>query len=104
MLPRRIHGPHGLHRPLNSKSAVPVQKSFWRAFVLALVVAALNFGLWAFLNRPVQIADWSGRAEGMAYNAFQRYGDPTKGLFPTEAELASDIRLMSKYAKRLRTY
>ena len=104
MLPRRIRGPHGTARPLSSTRLEPVTKSTWRALLLALVVAGLNFGLWAFLNRPVQIADWTGRVEGFAFSAFQRYQDPTKGLFPSESELAADIRLMSKHAKRLRTY
>lgn len=104
MLPRRIRGPHGTARPLSSTRLEPVTKSTWRALLLALVVAGLNFGLWAFLNRPVQIADWTGRVEGFAFSAFQRYQDPTRGLFPSESELAADIRLMSKYAKRLRTY
>lgn len=90
--------------PLSSKHSDTVQKSFWRAFLLAATVAAANFGLWAFLNRPVAVADWSGRVEGFAFSAFQRYQDPTKNAFPSEAELAADIRLMSKYAKRLRTY
>ncbi|MFZ1222267.1 MAG: hypothetical protein WAR01_03395, partial [Dokdonella sp.] len=74
-----------------------VKKSFWRAVLFAALVAALNFALWAFLNRPKQIDDWSGRVEGMAYNAFQRYQDPTKGLFPSESELASDIRMLSRH-------
>lgn len=104
MLPRRIRGPDGTARPLSSTRLEPVTTSTWRALLLALVVAGLNFGLWAFLNRPVQIADWTGRVEGFAFSAFQRYQDPTKGLFPSESELAADIRLMSKYAKRLRTY
>ncbi|MEO8011924.1 MAG: glycosyltransferase, partial [Dokdonella sp.] len=89
---------------MSRKSPDSVQKSFWRALLLALTVAAMNFGLWAFLNRPVAIADWDGRVEGFAFSAFQRYQDPTKGLFPSESELAADIRLMSRYAKRLRTY
>lgn len=88
---------------INKHSDV-VMKSFWRAVMFAVTVAALNFGLWAFLNRPVQIDDWSGRVEGMAFSAFQRYQDPTKDLFPSEAELASDIRLLAKHTKRLRTY
>jgi exo-beta-1,3-glucanase (GH17 family)/cellulose synthase/poly-beta-1,6-N-acetylglucosamine synthase-like glycosyltransferase len=104
MLPRRIRGPHGTALPLSRKSHEPVAKSIWRALLLALVVAGLNFGLWAFLNRPVPIADWTGRVEGFAFSAFQRNQDPTKGLFPSESQLADDIRLMSKYAKRLRTY
>ncbi|HEV7489363.1 MAG TPA: glycosyltransferase [Rhodanobacteraceae bacterium] len=90
---------------MNTRPApVPVRKSFWRALLLTLLVAALNVGLWAFLNRPVHIPDWSGDIGGFAFSAFQRYQDPNRGIFPSEAELASDIRLMSAYSKRLRTY
>ena len=62
--------------------------------MFAAIVAALNFSLWTFLNRPKQIDDWSGRVEGMAFSAFQRDQDPTKNLFPTESELASVIRML----------
>ncbi len=82
----------------------PVRKSLWRALALTVLVAALNVGLWAFLNRPVAIADWQGEIGGFAYNPSQRYQDPTRQLFPSEAELDSDIRLLSRYSKRLRTY
>ena len=81
-----------------------MRKSLWRALALTLLVAALNVGLWAFLNRPVAIADWHGEIGGFAYNPSQRYQDPTRQLFPSEAELDSDIRLLSRYSKRLRTY
>ncbi|MGA9341473.1 MAG: benzoate transporter, partial [Rhodanobacteraceae bacterium] len=83
---------------------VIVRKSLWRAFALAIVVAALNFGLWAVLNRPVHVADWNGKIEGFAFEAFQRYQDPTRGIFPSESQLASDIRMISQYTKRIRTY
>ncbi|MEO7198695.1 MAG: glycosyltransferase [Dokdonella sp.] len=90
--------------PVNRKPPVVVHKSFWRAALLALLVAALNFGLWGFLNRPVPIDDWNGKVEGFAFSAFQRYQDPTKDLFPSESELAADIRMLSNHGKRLRTY
>ncbi len=75
-----------------------VRKSFWRALALTLLVAAANVGLWAFLNRPVQIADWRGDIHGLAFNPSQRYQDPTKQLFPSESELDGDIRLLSQYS------
>jgi len=82
----------------------PVQKSFWRALALSLTIAVLNFGLWAWLNRPTPIADWNGQVGGFAFSAFQRYQDPTKDIYPSEAELAGDIRLMAQYTRRIRTY
>ena len=42
---------------LNVTRPPVVRKSFWRALALTLVVAALNIGLWGYLNRPVHIAD-----------------------------------------------
>ncbi len=89
---------------MNPSPPPRVRRSFWRALALTLVVAALNVGLWAYLNRPVHIADWHGEIGGLAYNPSQRYQDPTKLDFPSEAELDSDIRLLSRYTKRLRTY
>lgn len=81
-----------------------MRKSFWRALFLTLLVATLNIGLWAFLNRPVHIADWHGKIGGLAFNPFQRYQDPTREIFPDEADIDSDIRLLSRYSDRLRTY
>ncbi|MEO7062994.1 MAG: benzoate transporter, partial [Dokdonella sp.] len=69
-----------------------------------MLVAALNVGLWGYLNRPVHIADWHGDIGGVAFNPFQRYQDPIKQLYPSESELDGDIRLLSRYTKRLRTY
>jgi exo-beta-1,3-glucanase (GH17 family)/cellulose synthase/poly-beta-1,6-N-acetylglucosamine synthase-like glycosyltransferase len=86
-----------------AKSPV-VRTSLWRALLLSVLVAALNVGLWAFLNRPVDIADWRGEVGGFAFNPSQRYQDPTRLLFPSAAELDGDIRLLSRYTKRLRTY
>ena len=81
-----------------------LRKSFWRALALTFVVATLNFLLWGWLSRPTPIADWTGPIGGLAFTAFQRYGDPTKNIFPNEDDLAEDVRLMSTVSKRLRTY
>lgn len=85
-------------------SAPVVRKSFWRALTVTVLVAVANIGLWAFINRPVHIADWHGKVGGFAYNPSQRYQDPTKFIFPSESELDSDIRMLSRYTPRLRTY
>jgi exo-beta-1,3-glucanase (GH17 family)/cellulose synthase/poly-beta-1,6-N-acetylglucosamine synthase-like glycosyltransferase len=103
---RRAPHPSAAHPEARLSPSQPpvVRKSFWRALALAVLVASLNVGLWAFLNRPVHIADWQGEIGGFAYNPSQRYQDPTKLIFPSEAELDSDIRLLSLYTRRLRTY
>ncbi len=72
--------------------------------MLALFVALLNVGLWAWINRPVQIANWSGPIEGFAFSAFQRYQSPLLDSYPNEQELASDLRIIAQHARRVRTY
>ena len=39
------------------------------AFLTLLLVAAVNFGLWAYANRPVNVHDWSGPIAGFAFSA-----------------------------------
>ncbi|WP_291226321.1 glycosyltransferase [Dokdonella sp.] len=89
---------------MTAVSAPVVRKSFWRALTVTVLVAVANIGLWAFINRPVHITDWHGKVGGFAYNPSQRYQDPTKFIFPSESELDSDIRMLSRYTQRLRTY
>ena len=78
--------------------------SFWRALLLTLLVAALNLLLWATLNRPAQPSSWTGKIGGFALAPYQRYQSPLKGIYPTAEELDNDIKLLSNYTSRLRTY
>ncbi|MCE5232752.1 MAG: glycosyltransferase [Mizugakiibacter sp.] len=71
---------------------------------MATAVAAMNFGLWWWANRPTRVVDWDGPVAGYAFSAFQRYQSPFTDSYPNTAELASDIGLLSKYTHRLRTY
>ncbi|MEO8673769.1 MAG: glycosyltransferase, partial [Tahibacter sp.] len=86
-----------------SLAAAP-KKSLWSALLLTLLVASLNVGLWAYINRPVEIANWSGPVEGLAFSAYQRYQSPLQNTYPSEEELAADLRVIAKNSKRVRTY
>ena len=86
-------------------SPLPAPKlSFWRALFLTLLVAGLNVLLWAGLNRPTQPPDWTGKIGGFAFAPYQRYQSPLRGIFPTAEELDNDIKQLSRYTDRLRTY
>lgn len=86
-------------------SLLPVTKpSFWRALVLTLLVAGLNLLLWAALNRPAEPPAWTGKIGGFAFSPYQRYQSPIKQIYPTAEELEGDIKLLSAYTDRLRTY
>jgi len=74
------------------------------ALVLALIAAALNIGLWWGGNYPHGPEDWHGKINGFALSAFQRYQSPLKGDFPTDEQIDGDLKLLSRYTSRVRTY
>ena len=74
------------------------------AILLALIVAAMNIGLWWWSNLPHGPEDWKGPIGGFALSAFQRYQNPLKNDFPSEAEIDGDLKLLSHYTSRIRTY
>jgi exo-beta-1,3-glucanase (GH17 family)/cellulose synthase/poly-beta-1,6-N-acetylglucosamine synthase-like glycosyltransferase len=74
------------------------------ALILALIVAAMNIGLWWWGNLPHGPEDWHGKISGMALSVFQRYQSPLKSDFPTDAQIDSDLRLVSRYTSHVRTY
>lgn len=74
------------------------------ALLLALLVALANFALWAVNHRPRELPGWGERVQGVAFSAFGRDQSPLTGIFPTPQQLESDIALLSRHAKRLRTY
>ncbi len=71
---------------------------------LALIVAVMNIGLWWWGNLPHGPEDWHGKIGGFALSAFQRYQSPLKSSFPSDEEIASDLKLVSRYSDRVRTY
>ncbi len=89
---------------MSRNSSIATKPSFWRALLLSVVVAGLNFALWKLLNPPTQPPNWSGKLGGFAYAPYQRYQDPNKGIYPTLSEVDNDIKLMARHSDRLRTY
>jgi exo-beta-1,3-glucanase (GH17 family)/glycosyltransferase involved in cell wall biosynthesis len=74
------------------------------AILLALVVAAMNIGLWWWSNLPHGPENWNGPIGGFALSAFQRYQNPLKNDFPSDDEIDSDLKLLKRYTSRIRTY
>jgi exo-beta-1,3-glucanase (GH17 family)/glycosyltransferase involved in cell wall biosynthesis len=72
--------------------------------LLALIVAAMNIGLWWWSNLPHGPENWNGPIGGFALSAFQRYQNPLKNDFPSDDEVDSDLKLLKRYTSRIRTY
>jgi exo-beta-1,3-glucanase (GH17 family)/cellulose synthase/poly-beta-1,6-N-acetylglucosamine synthase-like glycosyltransferase len=76
--------------------------SSWAA---ALGVGVLAVGLWAGANRPVtDITPYSGEIGGFAFSPFHAGESPETGVYPTPAEITSDLNLAAQYTHNIRTY
>ncbi len=100
-----------MRRPITARefaltpTPAPVARRSWlSAALFALLVAALNVGLWAWANQPVNAPGWQGSIHGFAYSGFQRYQSPLNDTYPSGDEIRGDLSLLSKYTHRIRTY
>jgi exo-beta-1,3-glucanase (GH17 family)/glycosyltransferase involved in cell wall biosynthesis len=74
------------------------------AIVLAVIVAAMNVALWWAGNYPHGPEDWKGQIGGFSLSVFQRYQSPFNQDFPSTDQIDADLKLLSKYSGRVRTY
>ncbi|HET6586736.1 MAG TPA: glycosyltransferase [Oleiagrimonas sp.] len=79
--------------------------------LLALLVAALNVGLWWWSNLPHGPNDWHGKIDGFAVSFFRRYQSPLASnppgmsqQFPSDKQIASDLKLLARYTDHIRVY
>jgi len=64
----------------------------------------MNIGLWWWGNQPHGPDEWHGPINGFSVSVFQRYQNPLKQDFPSDAQIDSDLKLLRKYTGRIRTY
>jgi exo-beta-1,3-glucanase (GH17 family)/cellulose synthase/poly-beta-1,6-N-acetylglucosamine synthase-like glycosyltransferase len=74
--------------------------------LVAIVFAAITYGLWAWINRPVDDPGWPERGlQGVALSPFREDQDPARGTFPTVEQIDADLRLLSAASvAAVRTY
>jgi exo-beta-1,3-glucanase (GH17 family)/cellulose synthase/poly-beta-1,6-N-acetylglucosamine synthase-like glycosyltransferase len=76
--------------------------SSWAA---GLGVAIVSFGLWAGCNQPVtNIAPYHGDIGGYAFSPFHQGESPAANIYPTPAEIKSDLALAATRTHNIRTY
>ncbi len=75
-----------------------------RALGIVALAAGLNLLAWRFFNPPLAAPDAPPRIQGLAYNAFERWQSPFDGTTPGRTIQDADMRLLSAYTGRLRTY
>ncbi|HYG12525.1 MAG TPA: glycosyltransferase [Methylophilaceae bacterium] len=79
-------------------------RRFVSPLLFALAVVAVHFALWGIANRALPLMDAPPIVNGFAYSGFQEDQSPLRDQFPSTAELARDLRLLSTYSNRVRTY
>ncbi len=76
--------------------------SSWAA---ALGVGVIALGLWAGANRPVtNIAPYHGDIGGYAFSPFHEGESPAENVYPTPAQIKSDLALVAQHTRNIRTY
>ncbi|MFL6578831.1 MAG: glycosyltransferase [Povalibacter sp.] len=75
------------------------------SYLLAVLFAAITFGIWAYLNQPVQEPQWPEGVQGMAFSPFNADEDPAERVLPSTTELDSDLALLARASvNAVRTY
>jgi len=76
----------------------------WPSFVVAAAFAVLTYAFWGFVNQPTSEPAWPSRIQGFAFSPYQANQDATLDDMPTEAQLESDLKLLSGKTNAVRTY
>src|SRR5882724_754263 len=74
------------------------------SLVIAASVAALTVSVWAWFNRPDQEPPWPDHIQGFSFSPFRVDEDAIAHRFPTDAEIDSDLKLLSGKTDSIRTY
>jgi exo-beta-1,3-glucanase (GH17 family)/cellulose synthase/poly-beta-1,6-N-acetylglucosamine synthase-like glycosyltransferase len=76
------------------------------SLIIAVIFAAVTFGLWAWLNRPVDEPSWPERGvQGMAFSPFRAGQDPADRTLPSPEEIDADLGMLAAAAvNAVRTY
>ncbi len=80
------------------------QRTLLLNLAIFVSIAAACVGAWAWFNRPVDAPDWPEHVSGYSFSPFRDGQDPTRSIFPTEAQIRADIEMLSEHTNRLRTY
>ncbi len=71
--------------------------------IIALIAVA-NLAVWAVLNRPLHVPSWSGDIQGVSFSPYRENENPLTGKYPSDAEIGSDLALLSSRVGAVRTY
>lgn len=71
---------------------------------IALIVATITYGLWAYVNRPEVEPMWPEIIQGFSFAPMREENDPTRNLLPTVDQVDQDMALLAGKTHSIRTY
>jgi exo-beta-1,3-glucanase (GH17 family)/cellulose synthase/poly-beta-1,6-N-acetylglucosamine synthase-like glycosyltransferase len=74
------------------------------AVTIVLVMGVLTLMLWAIVNRPGIEPPWPAQIAGFAFSPIRDGQDPTRGQYPTVADIDNDLALLAGDVREIRTY
>lgn len=74
------------------------------SLIIAVIAGVATAALWALANRPVSEPEWPARIQGFAFSPYHRDQDAVAEEFPTAEQIESDLQLLSKRSRAVRTY
>ncbi len=72
--------------------------------IIAIAVAAVTYGLMAYMNRPEIEPPWPERVMGFSFSPMRAEHDPIVGNVATVEQIEQDIALLSGKTHAIRTY
>ncbi len=72
--------------------------------LIAVAIAAITIGFWAYLNRPEQEPAWPARIQGFSFSPMRADQSPIEGRLPSEEQIDADLALLEGKTHAVRTY
>ena len=70
---------------------------------ILLLVALVNFAVFAFMNRPVEPPPWEGMIAGVSFAPYREGQGPIDKVFPTREQIREDLRHVAPHTRSVRT-
>ncbi len=72
-------------------------------FVVVLLFA-INFSIWSYINNPLQLQSWTKTTMGVTYDPMRKQDTQTGNTYPSIEDMDSDLTLLADKVHAVRTY
>jgi exo-beta-1,3-glucanase (GH17 family) len=69
-----------------------------------LLLIAVNFSIWSYVNNPLQLQPWTKTTMGVTYDPMRKEDTQTSNTFPSAEDIERDFELLNDKVFAVRTY